>query len=129
MNTWKEIEYEVDGEFKNVKILTKMEVCSDCSGRGSVLTESIRTHAYTREELDEDPDFFEEYMKGGDGIYGVQCQTCRGKNVEEVVQWDNLCMQTPEILNYRDHVEGISRMELDDRQTYMMEMGLFGSEG
>lgn len=62
------------------------EVCPDCEGEGFVLNESMRHHAYTSEEFEEefDEEGRAQYFRRG-GIYDVQCPTCQGKNVVDVV--------------------------------------------
>lgn len=57
-----DLDWDVEEEHE---VPHKNAVCSDCEGEGRVLTQSIREHAYTPEELHEDPDFFEEYKKMG----------------------------------------------------------------
>lgn len=94
-------------------------VCTDCEGEGYVLNESMRYHAYSREEFEEafederdqlDYDCHNdnegpcedsckcpapqlEYFKRG-GIYDVVCPTCKGKNVIDVVDIETLEFQT-----------------------------------
>lgn len=77
-----ELTYKNDeAEEITLKVPSKMEVCYDCEGHGTVLNESMRYHAYTSEDEEmHDPEFLEEYFKRG-GIYDVQCPTCKGKNV------------------------------------------------
>lgn len=80
-----ELTYENDdGDEVVIEVPSKMEVCDDCEGHGTVLNESMRNYAYTSEDEEfHDPEFREEYFKRG-GIYDVQCPTCKGKNVVEV---------------------------------------------
>jgi DnaJ-class molecular chaperone len=61
----------------------KFAVCDDCEGHGTVLTESIRQHAYSREEFEEafdDDESREAYFKRG-GMFDVPCPTCKGNRV------------------------------------------------
>jgi hypothetical protein len=45
---------------------------------------SIANHAYTQEDMDEDPEFAEEYRKGAHGVYGVWCAACDRKGKVKV---------------------------------------------
>ena len=69
----------------------KLEICSDCEGHGTVLTPSIREHAYSREEFDEafDEEQQEEYFRRG-GMYDVACPTCRQDRVVKVLDRDRV---------------------------------------
>lgn len=76
-----------DGEEITHELPSRFEVCSGCNGHGTHLNRNIGEHAYTQEEFDEafsDEDDREAYFNRG-GIYDVQCETCDGKRVEEVV--------------------------------------------
>lgn len=88
-----------------IELPTHKEVCSDCGGEGFVLNESMRGHAYTMEEFREafedeiremeyddetgEPVKELEYFRRG-GIYDVQCPTCHGKNVVDVIDEDTI---------------------------------------
>lgn len=80
------IEMTDDGDEIVHELPSKYEVCSRCSGHGTHLTPSIGEHAYTQEEFEQEfsDDDREEYFKRG-GIYDVECETCNGERVEEVV--------------------------------------------
>ena len=75
-----------DGEEEEYQLPSVMEVCHDCKGHGQVLNESMRNHAYTREEFEDsfDDEEKEHYMTRG-GMYDVQCPTCKGTNVIAVI--------------------------------------------
>lgn len=76
-----------DDEEVTHELPSRFEVCSRCDGHGTHLTPSIGEHAYSQEEFEEafgDEDDREAYFNRG-GIYDVQCETCDGKRVEEVV--------------------------------------------
>ena len=76
-----------DGEETVHELPSRFEVCSRCDGHGTHLTPSMGEHAYSEEEFEEtfhDDDDREEYFKRG-GIYDVQCETCHGERVQEVV--------------------------------------------
>jgi len=102
----------------------KYGVCQDCKGCGSVLSEAIRNHGYSQEEMNEDPDFAEEYRKGGDGIYGVSCPTCNGLRVVLVPDESRA---NPKILKlYYTLKNEEARQRREDHRTYLMECGLYG---
>ena len=79
-----EITFEVDnGEDEPVqhKLVARYALCDDCGGEGTHLTPSIREHAYSQEEMEEEgPEFLEQYLLRG-GIYDVTCLTCKGLRV------------------------------------------------
>lgn len=68
-----------------VRLPTKKEVCPDCEGEGRVVNPSIGaiTASQWRDEWDEESR--EMYLSGG---YDVQCRTCNGLNVVDVVDRD-----------------------------------------
>lgn len=81
------IGYGDDDEELTHDFPAKLEVCHNCGGEGFVLNPSMRGHAYSREEFQEefhDEEDREQYFKRG-GIYDVVCPTCQGKNVELVI--------------------------------------------
>lgn len=65
-------------ELKIGKVIHKLQPveCDHCSGEGKHLYGSMKGHAYTQEEMDEDPDFREDMMEGK---YDVSCQECDGQ--------------------------------------------------
>lgn len=83
-----------DGEEEEHIFPSRKEVCSDCQGEGFVLNESMRNHAYTAEEFYEefDEEGREHYFRRG-GMYDVQCPTCKGKNVIDVVDEEEVQRQ------------------------------------
>lgn len=73
-------------EFDPVEVPARNIVCPDCEGDGSVLTPSIREHAYTREEFEEsfpEDEDKEAYMRPGSHLH-VTCPTCDGLRVVPV---------------------------------------------
>lgn len=113
-----------DGDEVELELPSKMEVCSDCQGHGSVLTEGMRGHAYTREEFEEEFDDEEDrqaYFKRG-GKYDVECPTCHGKNVMPVVDEEkmpaNLKAQYKE---YQEYQEEADRLDAEFRAASRME--------
>lgn len=73
-----------DDEGDEIELPTVWEICGTCRGNG---VESAYLGAFTREELDRDPEFFEEYMAGG---YDRTCAECKGSGKIEVVDYDRL---------------------------------------
>lgn len=95
---------------------TKMEVCDNCQGYGTHLTESIREHAYTMEEFEEA--FYEEesreaYFKRG-GMYDVTCETCNGNKVVPVI--DETRMTEAEKKEYAEYSEWKERRDQADAE-------------
>lgn len=107
-----------------VQLPAKYKVCPDCEGEGRVLTEAIRHHAYSREDMDEDPDFMEEYLKGGHGIYGVECPTCQGRTT--VLIPDVSRARPAHLKLYNRLREEQDRQIREDHRTYLMECGIYG---
>ena len=70
-----------------VNLPAKNEVCPDCEGEGRTLNENLRGGFSSEEfaECFEDDESRAEYRKGGHGIYGVPCKTCKGNRVVPVV--------------------------------------------
>lgn len=93
MGSTKEFTWEDDdGEEVTAVFPIKKEVCWDCEGHGSVMNASMREHAYSQEEFDEsfqDDEDREAYFGRG-GKYDVQCPTCKGANVVDVIDEDNM---------------------------------------
>jgi hypothetical protein len=114
------------GTEREVTFPSKKAVCSECMGYGRTLSASIRHHAYTREDLDEDPEFAKEYLKGGEGIYGVTCPTCGGRNVVDVIDTSHPSID-PMDLQVHDIAREIDeRDRRDEERTYRMESGDWG---
>lgn len=72
---------ENDPDFKPP---TKVEVCPQCGGRG---TSSLYLGSFSHDQMTEDPDFAEDYMRGG---YDRTCDSCQGRNVVETIDVDRL---------------------------------------
>ena len=53
-------------------------VCPVCEGRGRYVNPAIDEHGITSEDLDEDPNFIEDYL---DGRYDIACRSCNGQRV------------------------------------------------
>lgn len=70
-----------------VDIPTCFEVCPRCEGRGTHTNPAIDGHGISAEEMHEDPDFAEDYMRG---VYDVQCYECDGLRVVEMPDEDRM---------------------------------------
>lgn len=86
-----------------VSIPARWDVCPSCQGRKHVPLQGI---AFTQSEMDEDPDFREDYFSGH---YDRSCTECNGEGLVAVP--DEL-RATPDQLNaWSDHQAD----EADDR--------------
>lgn len=64
-----------------VEIPAQYEVCDLCQGKGKHVNPSIDSHGISPDEFAEDPDFFEDYMRGA---YDIPCNKCKGQRVVPV---------------------------------------------
>jgi hypothetical protein len=123
------IYYDDNGDELTAELPSHMMVCDRCQGHGTHLNPSIGEYAYSREEFEESFDEEErgEYFRRG-GRYDVQCETCKGLRVVEVV--DQRACRTPEqkadFKAYTDYLEEKGRSEAEDRATMRGEMGWQG---
>lgn len=67
---------ELPDEFKVRR--GKRVVCPSCDGHGKHVAASVDAHGLTQRDLDDDPDFADDYFGGR---YDVRCETCYGENV------------------------------------------------
>jgi rRNA maturation protein Nop10 len=77
MNT---IQWERDngeGENEVIEVPATWQVCGTCGGEGRTLSPAFRGQLDS--DLMMDDEFMEEYMKGGEGIYGCSCPECGGR--------------------------------------------------
>ena len=70
-----------DGDFVDVELPSKFELCPRCDGRGSHVNPSVDGDGLTREDFEQDPDLEESYFSG---VYDVACEECKGLRVGEV---------------------------------------------
>lgn len=123
--TWYDSE---EGEEIEHSFPAKNEVCSRCEGHGSHLNPSIGSHAYTLEEFNEsfDDEGREEYFKRG-GIYDVQCEECKGKNVVLVADENNFSAEDKVLYTqYQEYEEQRAQWDHEDRMTAYYESGGYG---
>ncbi len=71
-----------DGDEITSYFPAKFEVCSRCSGNGSIVNPSIDGNGISQEQFNEDPEFEEAYFAGA---YDIPCPHCEGKRVEPVI--------------------------------------------
>ena len=94
-------------------------VCPRCRGKGSHLIDGMREHAYTVEEMDEDPQFFEDYMSGA---YDKACDECHGRRVSARLIEKGLGAEDSERL--REYYAEAEREYYDRRESEMeLRMG------
>jgi hypothetical protein len=67
-----------NGAETEISVPGKFVVCPTCNGTGTELCEGLRGVAFSPEQMDEDPDFRENYFGGR---YDVACTECKGKRV------------------------------------------------
>ena len=99
---------------------SKKEVCHDCEGNGHVLNPSMRNHAYSYDDFQEefDEEGQSQYFKVA-GIYDIPCPTCKGKNVIDVIDEDQV---DPELFAlYAD--QQIEEEEFEQIEAWERKMG------
>jgi len=83
-----------------VRLPTMWEICPTCNGDGKHVNPDIDSHGLTREDFDEDPDFYDDYRSG---MHDVTCYECRGRTSVRVVDEKTLEDTDPELLKeWRD---------------------------
>lgn len=100
-----------------LKVRAKYEVCPTCRGKGSHVNRAIDGNGLTREDFDENPGFFEDYMSG---VYDVPCEECNGLRVVLVADQEYMEQNDPHTLElYNKYLEqkniddGIWKSEID----------------
>lgn len=93
-----------------VQLPTKKEVCAACRGNGTHVNPSIDSHGISAEEMAEDPDFAESYMRGD---YDVTCYVCGGLRVVDVVDEDRCDAQL--LQRYQDQQRERAQDEAAER--------------
>jgi len=95
-----------------MRVRSKFEVCSQCSGSGKVVRPEIDCGGLSQEDFYDDPDFEEAYFSGR---YDVTCPTCHGKRVEAIPQF-------PEWLN--EEIESYEQDQWDSIQESCAERAM-----
>lgn len=122
--------YNSEGEEVEVELPSKNEVCGRCEGHGTHLNPSIGSYAYSAEEFDEsfptEEDKAEYFRRGG--MYDVTCETCKGKNVIQVVNEDACTTeeQKGHLKSYKKHLEEQEEYERECRAERRMESMMLG---
>jgi predicted methyltransferase len=70
-----------DGAEQERQVRCSYAVCELCNGKGSHVNPSIDCGGLSREDFDDDPKFYGDYM---DGMYDVPCYMCNGRRVVPV---------------------------------------------
>ena len=105
---------EATGEDKKIELPTHWEVCDVCHGEGRHVNPNIDCGGIS-EEMEDDPDFRENYMSG---MYDVTCYTCGGKRVVKGVDWDALSDEHRKAYEdqlqqaHNDHLENLAELRM-----------------
>lgn len=97
-------------------VAAEWAICETCHGEGRVLNPSIALHVYTKEDMDDDPSFEEEYRKGAKGAYGVDCGCDHGRRLVPVFPNDKEGKALQR--RWRAHVEEVKR----DNEAWLQEI-------
>lgn len=90
-------------------------VCSQCRGHG---TSSAYLGAFTAEQMREDPEFAEDYMRGD---YDRTCETCGGRRV--VPEPDRQLCDPKLLAAYDAQQADEAAARREERNIYLMEGG------
>ena len=106
--------WDEDDVSRVVELPAAFDVCGECDGHGSHLTEGMRGHAYTADEFNDSFDEVEaaEYFKRG-GRYDVVCAECKGLRVVQVVDESRLTAEQRE--DYEQFQEQAAQREHEAR--------------
>lgn len=106
-----EVQFNVPGKY---------EVCPRCDGVGKHDHPAF-SNGFTREDMDDDPDFAEEYKSGR---YDVECSKCHGKRVVCV---PDVKAMTPKqkfaLVEYRKTQREMAADDRSERHLRMLESG------
>lgn len=89
-------------------------ICPDCNGHGG---SSAYLGAFTREDMDEDPEFFEDYMAGR---YDRPCPNCNGGKVWIVAVARCTFSQKRELVEARRRCRWAAESRAEMRRESMM---------
>jgi len=82
------------------------EICWRCNGDG--VHDHEEFNGISPDEFAEDPDFFEDYMRGA---YDVPCSICKGLRVVAAPDWDRISDEDTQAIE--------REQELDDKYAAM----------
>ena len=88
--------------------MNKWIICPTCKGEGKHVNPSIDANGITSSEMNEDPEFMEDYFNG---VYDIPCKECSGSGK---------VIETPEFWEER-------AQRADDRRLSALEDGDFES--
>jgi DNA-directed RNA polymerase subunit RPC12/RpoP len=105
---------EEDNDIKEVELPTHWEVCDVCRGEGKHVNPAIDCGGIS-EEMEDDPDFRENYMSG---MYDVTCNHCGGKRVVKGVDWEAMSDEHQKLYErqlqqaHNDHLEHMAELRM-----------------
>lgn len=79
----------------SVEVPAKWIVCPDCNGSGTELNHHLKGVWFSAEDMNEDPDFAEDYFGG---TYDVPCSRCCGRTTIAVPDVSLCSMKEKRIL-------------------------------
>jgi hypothetical protein len=92
----------------------KYEVCQTCHGRGKCMPEAMRTHAYSQEDFEQDPELRDQMLSGG---YDKTCYACKGERVVLVENWSYMTTKQRRTLNAtKRSLDDVDRMMESERR-------------
>jgi hypothetical protein len=74
-------------EIKGILHLLVPSQCPCCDGMGKYLCESMRDHVFTQEDLQKDPNFHEDMIRGK---YDVPCEVCMAEGYVMTLAHDEI---------------------------------------
>ena len=75
-----------DGNEVEHQLPAEWVVCFRCEGNGKVVDPGVDGDGFTMSEMNEDPDFKEDYFSG---FYDIECPVCNGRTTVLDFAWDN----------------------------------------
>ena len=91
---------------EEVKITVEMParwvVCEECQGSGTELYGSLKGHAFTMDEMNEDPEFRENYFGGA---YDVQCSRCKGRTTVPALYREGMTDEQKAMMETHDRID------------------------
>jgi DNA-directed RNA polymerase subunit RPC12/RpoP len=97
-----------------IELPTHWEVCDVCHGEGKHVNPAIDCGGIS-EEMEDDPDFRENYMSG---MYDVPCNHCGGKRVVKGVDWNAMSDEHQKLYErqlqqaHNDHLEHMAELRM-----------------
>jgi len=88
----------------------KYEVCPQCEGEGKIVNPAVSV--WTRQDIDEDPENFENMRNG---MFDVPCDLCHGQRVVTADDMDS----------FRERREVAKQMAMEDRDWETISNGSY----